>query len=269
MIGQCLLLRGSDGLHRFFVKDIATDSPEVIIAGEEAAHLNRVLRLGPGDLIEVCDGRGRAFRAQITRSDSGESRARLLEPILKDSEPDLQLILAQALVKGERMDFVLQKGTELGVHTFVPTICRRSVVRLEKGREARRRKRWQRIVKEAAKQCGRTIVPQVKPAVELEEMLREYGGEGTHIIFPWEGEGSLGLDTVLGNIFPHGGKTLRVLVVVGPEGGFELDEVELADEYGARIVSLGSRVLRSETAALAAISIILYEAGDLGAACRG
>lgn len=256
-------------MHRFLVKDIAADALEVIITGEEAVHLNRVLRLGLGELIEVCDGRGRAFRAQITYSDPRISRVRLLEPILEDSEPQLELVLAQALVKGERMDFILQKGTELGVHTFIPTICQRSVVKLGKEREARRRKRWQRIVNEAAKQCRRTVVPRVEPVREIGEVLQKYNGEGTPIIFPWEGEEGLGLDTALGDIFSGGGKIGRVLLLVGPEGGFEFKEVKLADEYGAWLVSLGPRILRTETAALAAISITLYEAGDLGAVRRG
>ena len=251
-------------MHRFFVQDIAPDAVDVVITGEEAVHLNRVLRLGRGDLIEVWDGQGRSYTAQITQSDEAKSRARLLTPILREREPRLKLTLAKALIKGERMDFVLQKGTELGVHTFVPTICRRSVVRLGKEREIRRRQRWQRIVREAAKQCGRTFVPVVTPVLGLEKVLQEYREKGSQIIFPYEGEEGRGLDEVLGNIFTQSGTGAGVLLMVGPEGGFTPEEVGLAAQYGAQIVSLGPRVLRSETATLAAVSIIFYGAGDLG-----
>jgi 16S rRNA (uracil1498-N3)-methyltransferase len=247
-------------MHRFLVANLETDLHEVTITGEEAVHLYRVLRLRPGAIIEVGDGKGHSFRAELISAEPRLSRARILEPILHDREPKLPLILAQALVKGEKMDLIIQKGTELGVHTFVPFTSERGVVKLEGEKAERRRERWERIAREAAKQCGRTVVPRVEGPAALEDVLTRYGREDFLIILPWEGENNQGLNTVLSCASQRTG----VVVVIGPEGGFEGEEVEMAREKGAQVVSLGPRILRAETAALAVVTMTLYAAGDLG-----
>ncbi|HHW55087.1 MAG: 16S rRNA (uracil(1498)-N(3))-methyltransferase [bacterium] len=247
-------------MHRFLVDNLETDLNEVTITGEEGVHLYRVLRLRPGAIIEVGDGRGRAFRAELISAGPQSSKARLLEPILEEREPRLPLILAQALVKGEKMDWIIQKGTELGVHTFVPFTSRRVVVKLKGEKAAARRERWERIAREAAKQCGRTLVPRVDGPLDLEEVLTRYGREDYLIILPWEGENNQGLNVALTGVSRRAG----VVVVIGPEGGFEEEEVQRAQELGARVVSLGPRILRAETAALAVVTMTLFAAGDLG-----
>jgi len=247
-------------MHRFLVDSLEPDLKEVTISGEEGIHLYRVLRLRPGTVVEVGDGRGQVYRAELISAGPHRSRARLLEPVLEEREPRLPLILAQALVKGEKMDWIIQKGTELGVHTFVPFTSGRVVVKLKGEKAEGRRERWTRIAREAAKQCGRAVVPRVDTPVDLEEVLTRYGRKDYLIIMPWEGENNQGLNTVLTGIAHRTG----VLVLIGPEGGFEEEEVQRAREKGARVVSLGPRILRTETAALAVVTMILYAAGELG-----
>lgn len=249
-------------MHRFLVPARHIGDREARIGGSEAAHLYRVLRLRPGDIIEISDGEGRAYRAELTQTTPKMSLARLLGPILADREPAVRLILAQALVKGDKMDLVIQKGTELGVHTFVPFACERAVVKLTEKKASQRRDRWERIAREAAKQCGRPFVPRVEQPLDLEGVLARFA-EKALVILPWEGEESQGLRTILQDAL-HGVEPAVSVVLIGPEGGFAPKEIALAKGYGARVVSLGPRILRTETAALAAITMILYELGDLG-----
>ena len=158
---------------------------------------------------------------------------------------------------------MLEKGTELGVAAFVPLLSRRNVVRPVRGRSGRS-ERWQRIVREAAEQCGRSVLPEVMPAQGLEEALSTLADLR---LLSWEGEEAQGLATALQRARPQLDAVQRpaVILLIGPEGGFAAEEVALAREAGAQVVSLGRRILRSETAGLAAAAAVLYELGELGA----
>ncbi|MGI6576098.1 MAG: 16S rRNA (uracil(1498)-N(3))-methyltransferase [bacterium] len=243
-----------------FIVPAAISSGKVEITGAEANHLYRVLRLHPGDIIEVFDGQGQAYLAKLVDTSPLTSTAEILQPVPGGREPEVQFILAQALVKGEKMDWIIQKGTELGVHTFVPFCCERTVVKLTGEKTFKRRERWQRIAQEAAKQCGRPVVPKVEPVVKLAEVLAKYNSHGIGLL-PWEGEYKRGIKAVLQeNVH----KLNSLLVIIGPEGGFTQDEVESAQSNGIQVVSLGPRILRAETAALATVTMALYEFGELG-----
>jgi 16S rRNA (uracil1498-N3)-methyltransferase len=174
----------------------------------------------------------------------------------------VEIVLYQALIKGDRFEWVLEKGTELGVARFVPLLASRSVVRPRAGRSGRSQ-RWQRVVTEAAEQCGRGLLPRVASPVELGEALAS--ARGLRLLL-WEEERAMGLRSALREGLAEQSEAKRPLlsVFVGPEGGFSREEAESALSHGARVVSLGRRVLRSETAGIAAVSAALYECGELG-----
>jgi 16S rRNA (uracil1498-N3)-methyltransferase len=162
------------------------------------------------------------------------------------------------------MDLIVQKATELGVYKFIPLVCERSVVKLSGDKSQRRSERWQRIAQEAAKQCRRPEIPEVLPPVGWEEALSGMP-EGVNAIIPWEEENQKSLKKILGESQLQG----DVYVFIGPEGGFTSAEVELARSRGVRPVTLGPRILRTETAGLAVLAIILYQFGDLGGKLNG
>jgi 16S rRNA (uracil1498-N3)-methyltransferase len=166
--------------------------------------------------------------------------------------------LAQALAKGERMDLVVQKSTELGARAVAPFTCERSVVRLEPSRAAQRVERWRRIAAAAAAQCGRSDLPAIWPISSLEQVLERASQDGMRALMLWEQERATRLSEAVSE------QPGPLMLVVGPEGGFSEEEVARARALGARTVSLGRRVLRTETAALAALAVVQFLRGDLG-----
>lgn len=218
----------------------------------EARHyLADVLRLAPGAPLEVFDGQGGAYDAVF---EGGESVA--VGPRRKVPPPAARVWLAFALAKGEKADLVVQKATELGVSRLLPFQAGRSVVRLDAARAAERARRWRRIAEEAARQCGRSEVPEVSAPGTLEAALAAAPAGFVRILFrAGDGEG-------LGALCAPGAE--GYLAVVGPEGGLTGAEVDAARAAGCRPGSLGPRVLRAETAAISAAALIQFLAGDLG-----
>ena len=217
----------------------------------EARHyLADVLRLAPGAPLEVFDGRGGAYDAAF---EEGESVA--LGPRREVPPPSARVWLAFALAKGEKAELVVQKATELGVARLLPFQAGRSVVRLDAGRAVERARRWRRVAEEAARQCGRSEVPEVSVPGTLQSALAAAPAGFVRILFhAGDGEG-------LGALCAPGAEGF--LAVVGPEGGFTGAEVDAARAAGCRLGSLGPRVLRAETAAIAAAALIQFLAGDL------
>jgi len=172
-------------------------------------------------------------------------------------EPKVSLSLFVSLIKEPRLEIVLEKATELGVTEIVPVVAKRSVVRPWKEGGAKQ-ERWHRLIIEATEQCGRARPPLLRPPISLPEAVRQ--AQGLRIL-PWEGEHNQGLKPLLESAK---GKENQISLLIGPEGGLEAEEVALARQQGFHIVSLGGRVLRTETAALAAITAVLYELGELG-----
>lgn len=232
---------------------------DVLVTGAEAAHLTRVLRLRPGAEIDVLDGEGRARRACLLSVDKNGVRARVTGWRALAPEPPVRLTLVQGLARGDKMDFIIQKAVELGVARVIPASCTRTVIRFDAERGHRRRERWQKIAVEAAEQCSRGTVPVVEPPQKLGDALSLLR-PGTLALLLWEGECVTGLKDVLDNV----PRAEDVFVFVGPEGGFTADEVKACTAAGARPVSLGPRILRTETAGLVAAALILYAWGDLG-----
>ncbi len=249
-------------MNRLFVPPEALAAEEVELDGALAHRLRHVLRMRKGDSLVLLDGTGYEYLAVLEEADGPTLRARVRERRKGPPEPPVEIILYQSLIKGDRFDWVLEKGTELGVAGFVPLLVQRSVVRPRDDRPARG-ERWRRVVTEAAEQCGRAVLPEISPVTELEDALASASGLR---LLPWEEERALGLRTALRKMTPSPARRgrLTVSLFVGPEGGFAPEEVESARARGAQIVSLGSRVLRSETAGIAAVAAVLYELGGLG-----
>ncbi len=226
--------------------------------GPEAAHyLGRVLRLAPGAEIEAFDGRGLRRRARLTRlsDDGGELE---LGERLAEAARRLEISLWQGLAKGEKLDWVVQKATELGVSEIVPFASARSVVRLPIERAQGRVARWRKIAEEAARQSNRTDVPRVTPPATLEELARRCaGGSPVVALHP-------GAPLPFGEALARSRGSGSLALAVGPEGGFEPAELSALEGAGALLASLGALVLRTETAGLVACALAAFAAGDLG-----
>jgi 16S rRNA (uracil1498-N3)-methyltransferase len=234
---------------RFFVEGAKEIGGTIEIAGADARKIEHVLRLNPGDRIVVIDSATRTFTAAIAGV-GRVVRAEVLEEILEESSGSaLRIDVAQAVPKGHRMDFVIEKGSELGVETFLPFYSERSVGR---GVGAEKAARWQRIARSAALQSGRKSVASVRDPTSFEALLARFG-DYDRVLFAWELAEPEPLHRRLAEELPASG---RVLVVVGPEGGFTHVEAELARNRGAAMLWLGPRVLRTDTAALVLLAVI-------------
>lgn len=243
-------------MHRFFVspKDLA--EPEISLTGEVLHHLAVVLRLGAGDEILLLDGLGNLGRCRITELKKKAGQATVLER-WQETDTAFPIHLLQALPKGDKMDLILQKGTELGVGRFSPLFSRRSVARLAPAKAEQRCQRWQRIVCEAARQSRRPLLPPVMEPCQLGDAITKCDEELRLML--WE-EGSRPLAEALPARAPD-----SLALLVGPEGGFTAEEARQATQAGFQPVNLGSRIMRSETAGFAVAAILQYRYGDLGA----
>lgn len=246
---------------RFFVKPEQIINDKVTIRDSDVRHLTRVLRLGPGDLITVFDGLGQVYRTEITEIGREAVDCRVLTRESAVGKPSLKVTLVQGLPKGDKMELIVQKCTELGIDRIIPLQCHRSVVRLEGKKALERQARWQKVAQEAAKQCGRPDIPVVSALADWSGVLAALPADCLKLM-PWEKEDSQALKGVL----RQEPKPAEVCLFIGPEGGFELDEVVQARARGVHMVSMGSRILRTETAGLTALTMVMYEWGDLGGA---
>ena len=246
-------------MRRFFVQPELLSCSCATISGELFRHISTVLRLKPGAAIILADGCGHEALAVI--KDIGkEGLAVELQPFYAVSadESALHVTLCQGLPKGEKMDLILQKATELGVSRIVPFNAERSVARLEGDRLEKRVGRWGKIVRESARQSARSRVPSIDFYGDLRELLR--AEEGSLKLLLWEGEKRRGLRETIETIE----KPEAVSIIIGPEGGLTSEEATKAEKAGYIPVTLGSRILRTETAGLAVVSILQYVWGDLG-----
>lgn len=234
---------------------LPTPAPDSVeLRGERHHYLVRVLRLSAGDALEVFDGQGRAFSAKVARVESESATLSLGAPV--ETSPAPKIAIVQGLPKGDKLEWVIQKGTELGAWAFAPAVTARAVVKLDERRAHARQERWQKIAEEAARQCGRSDVPQVLPVRPLLEAVAAF--PGAQVLVLDEAERAVRLSEAVGT-----DPVPRVLVV-GPEGGLAREEVQALVERGARPVTLGARVLRTETAPLAALAVLAHRFGELG-----
>jgi 16S rRNA (uracil1498-N3)-methyltransferase len=243
---------------RFYVPQPRLERGMLKVEGEEVKHIRKVLRLTEGDEITVFDGLGKEFEGTIVeeRLSSVVIRVKSVSSSKRDSP--LEVTLAQSLLKGEKMDYLIQKATELGVKEIIPFLSSRSVPLLEKSKRLKRHHRWERIAIEASKQCGRGVVPRIEFLQDYSEMLPKASPNALRLIL-WEREGIR-----LKEILERSKEKKKIFFVIGPEGGLSQGEVDEAKEAEFIAVTLGRRILRAETASLCFLSILQYEQGDIG-----
>lgn len=245
------------GERRLHVSASALDAGAATVQGEQHHYLFRVLRLAVGDELVVFDGHGREANAIVESVSAQQATLRLGDARETDEARGPRMIAMPALIKGERMEWCVQKLVELGVSTIAPVRAARSVVKLDAKRAANRRSRFEGIASNAARQCGRSTVPDIRPIGSLAEAIGSLEAE-LKLVFTTALPGR-GLAEVLAGAQPS-----SVAFAIGPEGGFTPDEVEGLVEAGFVAVGLGPRVLRAETAAVAALAALSYALGDLG-----
>lgn len=230
----------------------------MVIGEQDAHHISKVLRLQVGDSIVVVAPDGQAGTAKIKELATDQVKLLLQGVLEEEKEAPIHVYLAQGLPKSDKMDYIIQKAVELGVTAVYPIQMDHCVVQYDNAKRNTRRERWQKIAVEAAKQCGRTVVPSVEPIQGLAGLFASLPN-GVVIIMLYEGQASQGLKQALAEK-----PATSYLLLVGPEGGFSGKEVAICQEYGASIVTMGPRILRTETASLAGVAMIMYEYGDMG-----
>ncbi len=240
-------------MHRFFADPAAFLNGRVEITGPDAVHITSVLRLCAGDCVTVCDGAQNDYVCEIVSAGRSAVLLSVKEVRRADAEPETAVTLYQGLPKSDKMDGIVKRCVELGVCRIVPVDTRRVVARPKDGQK--KCMRWQKIAHEAAKQCGRGILPEVSGILPFEQAVLD--AEGCDLkLFPYEEDRAHSLKPVLLQKTP---KTAAVFI--GPEGGFDPKEAEFAKNHGWSLVSLGPRILRTETAGAAVLSVLLYELG--------
>lgn len=243
----------------FFVEPQAVRGETITIAGPLARHLCGSLRVKPGEMIWLGEDGGPRYHARLTAADRDRLTARIVSTSSPPQAHPPRITLGLALVKGDRMDWAVQKAAELGVARLVPLITARSIVRPKSGRTDHRSGRWQSIALEAAQQSMRWDVPVVAAPVAFDAWCADAALGACRWLLWEDPRGTSFRDRLRGKPRPD-----QISLVVGPEGGFAADEIALAEQRGFEMVSLGSRILRTETAVVAALALVLYEWGDLG-----
>lgn len=242
-------------MHRFFVEEPAMGEDSITITGGDVNHIKNVLRMSVGDKICVINGQNnKEYYCEITAVGNDAVDTRICEIRESDQELGNEIVLFQGLPKSDKMELIIQKAVELGVHTIVPVSTDRTVVKLDAKKETNKRKRWMSISESAAKQSGRLRIPEVTPVVSYREALEMAKKMDVRLI-PYElAEGMEKTRELMSSIQPG----QSVAVFIGPEGGFESSEIEKAMEIGAWPITLGKRILRTETAGLVTLAMLVY-----------
>jgi len=252
-------------IRRFPVEQLKPGQTEIRLSDSDARHLKHVLRLKPGEIIRVFDGKGREYDARISGMENEEIRAVLMQESESDPafqvESPVHITLAQGFLKEKKMDDLLPALTELGINRWIPFIAQRSVARPDTKRMETRKQRWEKIAVESLKQCRRTRVPEITDTVSFAQMLDMAEDCDLRLIF-WEG---LADPEIAGNCFvlEKNQDYQRIFAAIGPEGGFSPEETDLAVKAGFQTGGLGPRILRAETAAIAVCTLLQHCFGDL------
>lgn len=241
-------------MHRFFVDRSQVAEDRVWITGGDVNHIKNVLRMKVGDELEASDGSNRVYSCRIFRMESERIEAEIFAVRESFAELPARIYLFQGIPKGDKMEWIIQKAVELGVYAVVPVRTNRVVVQFDRKKEESKLKRWNRIAESAAKQSGRTVIPEVLPVMGFEEVCNFIKDFECKMI-PYEcAEGMEQTRRLVEGIKPGN----RVGILIGPEGGFEKDEVETALQNGIEAVSLGKRILRTETAGMVVLGVMMF-----------
>lgn len=241
-------------MHHFFVTPEQVQEDTIKITGSDVNHMKNVLRMKNGEQVQISDGNNRKFLCEIMSMASEEICLRIKEELRADTELPSRIYLFQGLPKSDKMELIVQKAVELGVFAVIPVATRRAVVKLDDKKAGKKIERWNSIAESAAKQSGRSLVPEVMQVMSYKEAL-QYAKDLDVVLIPYElAEGMSETKTIIENICP--GQSVGIFI--GPEGGFEVEEVEYATLQGAKPITLGKRILRTETAGLTTLSILMY-----------
>lgn len=243
-------------MQRYFVNDhsINLDQLEIRITGDDVGHIVKVMRSAPGDTLICCNAlNGSCYLAEIHQMEKEQVICKIVEEMKEDRELPVWVCIAQGLPKGDKMEWVIQKGTELGAHQFVPFTSSRTVVQLDQKKEQKRLQRWEKIAKEAAEQSHRRLLPSIEPIHSWKQLL-QLSGDFDLALLAYENEQTSSLYEKLSGLEKKG----KILIAIGPEGGFSEKEVKEAMEHGFQSIMLGKRILRTETAALYGLSSLSF-----------
>lgn len=241
-------------MHHFFVNPEQIEHDKILVEGSDVNHMKNVLRMRPGEQMEINDGNGTSYLCELEGYEAEKARLQILEFRKADVELPSKLYLFQGLPKSDKMELIIQKSVELGVYEVIPMATKRTIVKLDEKKSAKKTVRWNMIAEGGAKQSGRSRIPEVREVMTYADALK-YAEELDVVLIPYEkAEGMQKTRQIISRIEP--GQSVGVFI--GPEGGFEESEVELAAEHGAMPITLGRRILRTETAGIAALSILMY-----------
>lgn len=241
-------------MHHFFVTPEQVREDNIIIEGSDVNHIKNVLRMKVGEELEISDGNNKKYLCEIISMSSDEVCASIKEALKVDTELPSKIYLFQGLPKSDKMELIVQKAVELGVYEIIPVATKRAVVKLDEKKASKKIERWQAIAESGAKQSGRNVIPEVKKVMAFKEAV-QYAKTLDVLLVPYElAEGMNETKSLISAIKP--GQSVGFFI--GPEGGFETSEVEYAIENGAKAITLGRRILRTETAGLTTLSILMY-----------
>jgi 16S rRNA (uracil1498-N3)-methyltransferase len=244
-------------MFRYFCTDDNIKNNKVTVEGGDAKHLKTILRAQLGDKISVVT-ESKEYIAEIESINKEDLICTLVEETVTNNETKINITLCQGIPKQTKMETIIQQNVELGVKRFIPLITERTVVKLnEKNREQKKLDRWQKIAKESAKQSKRNIIPEVNDIMTVKELIEKLKTEDAMVIVPYELEDVKLLKDVLQE------PKQNYYIIIGPEGGFDINEIEMLQEIGAHIVTLGKRILRTETAGVVTSAIIIYACNEM------
>ena len=244
-------------MFRYFCADDNIINNKVNVTGGDARHLKTILRAQTGDVISVVTD-SNEYKAEIREINKDDIICHIVEEIERNNEAYINITLCQGIPKQTKMETIIQQNVELGVKNFIPLITERTVVKLnDKDREQKKLDRWQKIAKESAKQSKRNIIPTVEGIMTVKELADKLKNEDAQVIVPYELEDTRLLKDVLAE------PKQNYYIVIGPEGGFDIKEIEMFKEIGANIVTLGKRILRTETAGVVAAAVVMYACDEM------
>lgn len=249
---------------KFFVKSNQISDNKVIILGEDVNHIKNVLRLNVDDDIQVCNlDTSENYTCGISNINNDCVECNIFNKINSVAESNIHINIFQGIPKSDKMELIIQKCVELGAFEITPVEMKRCVAKIEEKSKRKKLERWQKISEVAAKQCGRDIIPKINDIINIKKICNlvcEYD----IVLLAYENEEENTLKAELSKLKAIKNKKLKIGVIIGPEGGLDLEEVQSLKENGVKVVTLGKRILRTETVALAMSSIIMYELDDFG-----
>ena len=244
---------------KFFVAENQINNNRITIIGDDVNHIKNVLRQKSGDKITICDtSKEQDYLCKIDKIEEKSIDCNIIEKLENNTESNVKVTIFQGLPKADKMELVIQKSVELGVYDITPLQMKRCVVKLNEKDKAKKIQRWQKISEVAAKQCGRNIIPKINNIVNVKEVCN-LCNEYDIVLIAYENEKENTLKKELKNLKKLDKEEIKVAVIIGPEGGIAPEEIKMFEENGDKIITLGNRILRTETVALSVLSIIMYE----------